>query len=129
MIGLDTNIVVRYVMQDDPAQSPKANKLIDSLGDGKGYITLISLIETTWVLESCYDLNKNELIQALEGILKTKQFLVEKPDVAYVALKNYKQGKADYSDALIAASAKDSGCEKIMTFDKRAVTVGMERLK
>jgi predicted nucleic-acid-binding protein len=129
MIGLDTNVVVRYVMQDDPIQSPKANKLIESLGDGKGYITLIALVETTWVLECCYELKKHELVQALEGILKTKQFLIEKPDIAYVALKNYVEGKADFSDALIAACSKDSGCEKIMSFDKDAVSVGMERLR
>ena len=131
MIGLDTNVVVRYVTQDDPKQSKKANDLIDgTLSESNlGYITHITLVEITWVLESCYDQKKPELIKVLSGLLTTKQLYIERADLAHIALKNYETGKADYSDALISASSKDAGCKHIMTFDKNAVTIGMTKIK
>jgi predicted nucleic acid-binding protein len=64
MIGLDTNVLVRYIMQDDPKNSPKANKLIESLdGDNPGYITIVSVIELYWVLTSCYELTGEQVGQ------------------------------------------------------------------
>jgi predicted nucleic-acid-binding protein len=75
MIGLDTNVLVRYTMQDDPKQSAKAGKLIDALdGTNRGFIYLVSVVETVWVLSSCYDLNREQVAQALATMLRTKQF-------------------------------------------------------
>lgn len=131
MIGLDTNVIIRYITQDDPKQAAKANELIESklTTQNPGFITLISLIEITWVLESCYGQNKQDVLNIVHGILTTKQFLVEKTDVAYLAMKRcVGLNKADFSDALIAVLAEREGCEKILTFDKKAISIGMELL-
>lgn len=118
MIGLDTNVLVRYIMQDDPKNSPKATKLIESLdGDNPGYITMVSVIELYWVLTSCYELTGEQVGQALEAILRTKQFLVERADQVMRALRVYGDGKADFADCLIERSATGAGCSQTMTFD------------
>ncbi len=118
MIGLDTNVLVRYIMQDDTKQSPKASKLIESLdGDNPGYITLMSVIELYWVLTSCYELSGEQVTQALEAILRTKQLLVERADQVLRALQVFAQGKADFADCLIERSASAAGCTQTMTFD------------
>ena len=112
MIGLDTNVLIRYLTQDDEEQAAKANKLIDNkLSLNKpGFITLISLVEIIWVLESCYGQTKDEIIGVLHSLLTTKQLLVESADTAYLAVKRYAAGKADFSDALIAIISENRGC-------------------
>ena len=130
MIGLDTNVVVRYLTQDDPTQSKKASLLIENTlnEQNPGYISLIVLIEICWVLESCYDQKKSNLVEVIEGLLTTKQFLVERASIAHKALKKYRSGKGDFSDAIIEEICKDAGCEKTLTFDKKAISIGMEKL-
>ena len=118
MIGLDTNVLVRYIMQDDPKHSPKANQLIESLdGDNPGYITMVSVIELYWVLTSCYELTGEQVGQALEAILRTKSFLVERADQVMRALRVFGDGRADFADCLIERSASGAGCTQTMTFD------------
>ncbi len=130
MIGLDTNVVIRYLTQDDPTQSKKASSLIENKLDEQnpGYISLIVLVEICWVLESCYDQKKSNLIEVVEGLLTTKQFLVERASIAHNALKKYRVGKGDFSDAIIEVVCKEAGCEKTLTFDKKAISLGMEKL-
>jgi predicted nucleic-acid-binding protein len=118
MIGLDTNVLVRYIMQDDPVQSPKANRLIESLSDSNtGYITVVSIIEIYWVLTSSYGLTGTQVSRALEAILRTRQFLVERADQVVRALRVFEDGKADFADCLIERSATSAGCTQVMTFD------------
>ena len=118
MIGLDTNVLVRYIMQDDQKNSPKATKLIESLdGDNPGYITMVSVVELYWVLTSCYELTGEQVTQALEAILRTKQLLVERADQVMRALRVFVEGKADFADCLIERSASGAGCTQTMTFD------------
>jgi predicted nucleic-acid-binding protein len=118
MIGLDTNVLVRYIMQDDPKQSPEATKLIESLdGDNPGYITMVSVVELYWVLASSYQLSDEQVAQALGAILRTKQFLVERADQVMRALRVFGEGKSDFADCLIERSAAGAGCERTMTFD------------
>lgn len=130
MIGLDTNIIVRYLTQDDKKQSIKANKLIEQQlsSSTPGFITLIGLVEVAWVLEACYEQPKETIAGALHALLTTKQFLVEGADVAYLALKRYAAGNADFSDALIAVISEHQGCSSIVTFDKKGKSVGMDVL-
>lgn len=118
MIGLDTNVLVRYIMQDDPKQSLKASKLIESLGEpDRGYISLVAVVELVWVLSSCYDLSREQLALALEAMLRTKQFVVEHADQVVRALRVFKASKADFADCLIERSATHAGCERTVTFD------------
>lgn len=121
MIGLDTNVLVRYIMQDDSKQSPKATRLIESLdADNPGYIAVVSIVELYWVLTSSYELTGQQVAQALEAILRTKQFVVERADQVMRALRMFGEGKADFSDCLIERSAAGAGCSQTMTFDIKA---------
>lgn len=121
MIGLDTNVLVRYIMQDDPKQSPKATKIVESLeGVGSGYVTLVSIIELVWVLSASFELTRFQVAQALDGIIRTKQFKIESADQVIRALRIFKVGKSDFADCLIERSADSAGCEKTVTFDVNA---------
>lgn len=121
MTGLDTNVLVRYIMQDDPKQSPQANRLIESLSsENPGYITMVSVVELNWVLTSSYALTDAQVVQALEAILRTKQLIVERADQVMRALRVFGAGKADFSDCLIERAASGAGCAQTMTFDVNA---------
>lgn len=127
MIGLDTNVLVRYIMQDDAKQSAKASKLIDSLSsDEPGFVSLVSVVELVWVLSSCYSLTRDQLVQALDALLRAKQLVVDQSDHVVRALRAYAKGKADFADCLIERTAANAGCSRTMTFDVVAAkTAGM----
>lgn len=125
MIGLDTNVLVRYIMQDDPKQSPKATKIVESLdGVGGGYVTLVSVVELVWVLGSSYELTRAQVAQALDAIIRTKQFKIEGADQVIRALRVFKAGKTDFADCLIERTANSAGCERTITFDANAAKHG-----
>ena len=76
MIGLDSNVIVRYIAQDDPNQSPQATRLIESLtADAPGYVSIVCVVELVWVLTGCYASSKAEICQVLEALLRTKRVL------------------------------------------------------
>ena len=118
MTGLDTNVLVRYIMQDDAKQSQKATKLIESLTvNSPGYVSVISVVELGWVLTSCYGLTRRQLEQAFEALLRTKEIVVDRADQVLKALRVFKATTADFADCLIERSAVDAGCDRTMTFD------------
>ena len=121
MIGLDTHVLVRYIMQDDPRQSPKATAIVESLeGVSSAYITLVSMVELVWVLTASFELTRAQVSQALDGIIRTKQFKIENADQVVRALRVFKLGKSDFADCLIERSANSAGCVKTITFDVKA---------
>jgi predicted nucleic-acid-binding protein len=124
MIGLDTNVLVRYIMQDDAKQAALASRLVESLTDGAGFIPLIVIAELSWVLSSAYGLSREQLAEALEGVLRSKEWVVEKPDIVWQAVRLFQSGSADFADCLIFRSAAAAGCEKTMTFDRDAAKSG-----
>ena len=118
MIGLDTNVLVRYIMQDDVKQSPKANRLIESLtAESPGFVPLVALIELVWVLASCYDLTRQQLGQALDALLHTNTLMVDRAEQVAQALRVFNAGQADFADCLIERTACGAGCDKTFTFD------------
>ena len=127
MIGLDTNVLVRYIMQDDARQSPKATKLIEALTvDEPGFVPLVAMVELVWVLSSSYELTRVQVAQALELLLRTKEVVVDRADQVFKALRVFKAGSADFADALIERIASSAGCGRTMTFDLAASkTAGM----
>jgi len=121
MTGLDTNVLVRYIAQDDPKQSPQATRLIESLTtDAPGYVSVISVVELVWVLTGCYSSTKNEICEVLETLLRTKEIVVAHADTVWKALRVYRDGKADFADCLIERSANEAGCSHTATFDRDA---------
>ena len=122
MIGLDTNVLVRYIIQDDAKQSPKATKIIETL-DGVekiGYVSLVSIVELVWVLGTSYELTRAQVAQALDSLIRAKQLKIESADQVIRALRVFKAGKSDFADCMIERSANSAGCEKTITFDVNA---------
>ncbi len=127
MIGLDTNVLVRYIAQDDEEQTKQASALIDSLSDkNPGFITLVSIIELTWVMQGSYKATKNEITAILHKLLRTRELVVENVETVLKALHIYTHSSADFSDCLIERSAHNAHCIYTMTFDiKAAKAIGM----
>ncbi len=122
MIGLDTNVLVRYIAQDDPGQAAAATALIESLSaDAPGFVTLVSAVELVWVLKACYGANRDSIAEVLETLLRTKELIVERNDVVWQALRRYRDTQADFADCLIERCAHAAGCEYVVTFDRMAV--------
>ncbi len=121
MIGLDTNVLVRYIMQDDPKQSRKATSLIEPISDNHpGFITVVSILELYWVLTTCYGLTNDQVKRALDVLLRTRQIIVDRADQVLRALRVFETGKADFADCLIERTASSVGCEQTLTFDVNA---------
>jgi predicted nucleic-acid-binding protein len=121
MIGLDTNVLVRYIMQDDAKQAPHATRLLESLSaQAPGFLPLVAVVELAWVLSSAYDLDRAQLVEAFEGVLRTKELVIERAEVVWKALRAFQSANADFADCLIAHSAASAGCQKTMTFDRGA---------
>lgn len=131
MIGLDTNVIVRYVTQDDPVQARKATALIESLSaDAPGFIPLICLVELVWVLQSCYPATKNDVTDVLETLLRTKELVVERAEIVWQALRQFRETAADFADCLIQRCAHAAQCEYTVTFDRTAAkSAGMRLIK
>jgi predicted nucleic-acid-binding protein len=122
MIGLDTNVLVRYLAQDDPAQSQKATELIERqlTEDEPGFISVVAMAETAWVLERAYGLPDHEIAAAIEGVLQAEVLVVENEQEVFTAMIALKAGRGSFADALIGALGAKAGCSRTLTFDQRA---------
>ena len=121
MTGLDTNVLVRYVMQDDARQSARATRLIESLtGEEPGFVPVVAVLELAWVLSGSYGLGRAQVAAALESLLRSKELVVDRADLVAQALSRYRDTGADFADALIERIAVAAGCPVTMTFDAGA---------
>jgi predicted nucleic-acid-binding protein len=122
MIGLDTNVLVRYLTEDDPIQSPKAADLIErALTESEpGYISIVAMVETTWVLERTYEFSATDIAVAIERMLQAPVLTVESEQEVFTAMIAMKEHRASFSDALIGALGARAGCARTVTFDRRA---------
>ena len=126
MIGLDTNVLARYLTQDDVRQAALASRLIenDLTIARPGFISLVVLAELCWVLSRLYSATMDELADMISDLLNTPQIQVERREVVQAAIRRFNQGKsrkAGLVDALIAELASSEGCTSTVTFDKTAV--------
>ncbi len=123
MIGLDTNILVRYLAQDDPIQSPLATDIIEfRLTKGNpGFISIVAMVETVWVLDRAYGLADDEIVAALERMLQADTLVVENEQEVFTAMIALKEGSGSFADALIGALGARAGCSRTLTFDKTAL--------
>jgi predicted nucleic-acid-binding protein len=125
MIGLDTNVLIRYIAQDDKKQSALATNLINSLTkESPGFITLVSVIELVWVMQSCYESTKMEVVKILETLIATRELIIENAETVIRATRVFSSSRADFSDCLIERSANKAGCEYSVTFDENAIKHG-----
>jgi len=131
VIGLDTNVVVRYLAQDDAKQSASATRFIERTlsPENPGYITSITLCEIVWVLAECYGADRARLRAVIEGLLSARQLTVEESEVVWRALRTWDASSADFSDALIGEVVAARGGGKTVTFDRAAAKLpGFELL-
>jgi predicted nucleic-acid-binding protein len=130
VIGLDTNVVVRFLAQDDEIQSPIATRFISRLSrERPGFVSAVVLAEITWVLSRSYRSSREDIAKAVEGLLRSAELIVENPDAAYRALGVYQASKsAEYADALIAQTASLAGAAETVTFDQSAALSPSMRL-
>jgi len=123
MIGLDTNVLVRYLAQDDPVQSPQATDLFERrlTEDNPGFICTVAMAETAWVLERAYGLADRDIAAAIERTLQADVLVVENEQEVFAAMIALKQGTGSFADALIAALGARAGCTRTVTFDRKAL--------
>ena len=123
MIGLDTNILVRYLAQDDPIQSPLATDIIEFrlTEENPGFISIVAMVETVWVLDRAYGLADDEIAAALERMLQADTLVVENEQEVFTAMIALKEGSGSFADALIGALGARAGCSRTLTFDKTAL--------
>ena len=122
MIALDTNVLVRLLVTDDPAQAELARALVEreAARGGACLVTIPVLCELEWVLESCYQASRSDLLTAVQGLLSSPAFTFEQPEVVRQAIERYRQSKAELSDLLIGRLASALGAADVYTFDRRA---------
>jgi predicted nucleic-acid-binding protein len=122
MIGLDTNVLVRLVVGDDPQQTSRAKRFVDRhcTPDSPGFINCVVLTELVWVLARTYGYGRAEIAAMLEGLLAGDDRVVEHHDAVRASLEDYKAGGVDFTDALIGRINGARGCEATATFDRRA---------
>lgn len=127
MIGIDTNVLVRYIAQDDDAQSRRATKFIENecSPTKPGFVGYVTIIELVWVSESCYEASRTDIAQLLRRLLSIKQLVVQEAETVWRALRQYETEQADFADCLVACIAQSAGCKTTVTFDKKAAKAGM----
>jgi predicted nucleic-acid-binding protein len=132
VIGLDTNVIVRYLAQDDPRQATAATRLIEGSlsAEARGFVSIVTLAEVVWVMSSNYRAARAAVAEIVEGLLTAPQLAIEKADVIWRALRAFRDSKADFSDAVIVELGRDAGCSKTVTFDRQAAAhPGFEALR
>ena len=132
MIGIDTNVLIRYIVQDDPRQAGAATRFVERActAESPGFVGLIVLCECVWVLTSAYGYLRSDVSKVLAQILRVAQFRVENPQAVWRALDDYRDGGADFSDYLIGWLYLGHGCERTVTFDRSAAKAeGFELLR
>ena len=123
MLGIDTNVLVRFLVRDDEAQFEKARRLIRrEVGAGEDvFVSLMVLMETEWVLRSRYSLQKTQITEAISGLLDTTEVQLEDEAAIEETLFMWKDSVADFADCLIGAHNRRLGCRATATFDEKAV--------
>lgn len=123
MTGLDTNILVRYLTQDDPAQSREATEIIERrlTKASLGFVSVVAMAEIAWVLDRAYGFTAKEIAAAIERMLQVEVLLIQHEEEVFAAMIALKQGRASFADALIAELGAEAGCVHTLTFDRKAL--------
>ena len=122
MLGLDTNVLVRFLVRDDEVQFEKARKLIkrEIAAGRRVFVSQLVLLESAWVLRSRYGLPKNLIIEAISGLLASPDDRFEDEPAIEEALFIWKDTTADFADCLIGTQNRRLGCRAMATFDVKA---------
>jgi predicted nucleic-acid-binding protein len=120
MIGLDANVLLRYLAQDDPAQSPRATEIITRRlsEEEPGFVSLVTVLEVAWVLRSLYKRSRQEIASDIEMILAADTLEVQNEQQVYHAVVALRNGTGTFEDALIGSLGIWRGCSVTLTFDE-----------
>ena len=130
MIGLDANILIRYLANDDPVQSPQARDLIMRRlsSDEQGFVSLVALAETVWVLRRAHRYGRIDLADAIEHLVQSEVLVVDREEEVFAAMAMLRAGLGEFADALIGLLNQSAGCAHTLTFDRRAARLpGFQR--
>jgi predicted nucleic-acid-binding protein len=131
MYGLDTNVLIRYLLRDDPVQAEQAKAAIESaVQSGEPVvISLLTMLESEWVLRTCASLDKRAVISTFRMLLETRDIRIEQEETLEEALYLYDNNNTDFADCIMAARYARLGCSAMLTFDKKAAQLpGVVRL-
>ena len=122
MIGLDSNVIIRHLTQDDPVQSPKATEVFERrlTQRNPGFVSVVAIVETAWVLERAYGFGDNDIARAIERLLGTDVLVFQDEDAVFTALTALQARLGSFADALIGVLGSKAGCSLTLTFDARA---------
>jgi predicted nucleic-acid-binding protein len=122
MIGLDTNVLLRYLAQDDPTHSPRATEIIERrlTEQEPGFVSLVSILEVVWVLKSLFKRSRQEIAHDIEMLLAADTLEVQNEQEVYYAVVSLRNGIGTFEDALIGALGVWRGCSATLTFDEDA---------
>ncbi len=121
LIGIDTNVLARYLLQDDEKQSKLASALLESFNDNqKGYISTVVLVELYWLLKQTYKQPKSMIVDIFKALLTTDVFIIESSHRVAKSLAMIEHSSADFADTLISLSGKEANCDYTATFDVKA---------
>lgn len=124
MIAVDTNVLVRYLVEDDADQTERAARLIESaLGRGERvFVSQLVACKTVWVLVGGYGFSRTEVASVLRALLAARQVVIEQSDEVRAALEGFEGGPADFADYLILERGRAAGCESLASFDRKLAT-------
>lgn len=122
MIGLDTNILLRYIVKDDVEQWEKATRFIETrcTGDNPGFVDRIALCEMAWVLSRGYRYGRSDIARVIAHLLASEEVILEDEELVNSALASYQRSNIEFSDALMGRVNLARGCEGTATFDRKA---------
>jgi len=123
MVGLDTNVLIRYLTQDDPVQSAQATGILERRLTPKnpGFVSVVAMVETVWVLDRAYGQTAQETATAVERLLQVEVLAIENEQEVFTAMVALKRGRGSFADALIAELGARTGCTRTLTFDQKAL--------
>ena len=122
MKALDTNVLVRFLVRDDKRQAETIYRVFKKAESDREvfFVPLLVVLETVWVLESVYKIPRKEILDSVNELILMPILKFETQSAILNFISSARETKMDLSDLLIAHSAKFSGCECVLTFDKRA---------
>ncbi len=122
MRGIDTNVLIRYLVQDDATQAKSATTFIEQhcTAEDPGFVGHIVFCELAWVLESNYAQSRIQIATIIEELLQVVQMQAQDPEIIWRALNDYKKSNVDFPDHLLARINESNGCDTTFTFDKKA---------
>jgi predicted nucleic-acid-binding protein len=129
MIGLETNVILRYLLQDDPKQTRLANHIFDRqlIDQNLGFISPVTVLEIVWVLRILFNQNPSQIASHLENILTADSLEVQNEQQVFEAVFALKRDTGEFEDALIGTLNAWAGCSHTLTFDRKAARLARFR--